>query len=371
MCARKPESIETRLLEAVREKTGLPALAAYGRLHEEGVCLIHFCGAVEHLSSRGRIRSADPERPIRPGMLPSRVLELHFDDASLPPRERPANGAVRRLGDFDVRLDQPLGNGSCGTVYRGEHVRLRRPAAIKIFRLRKIPSGVPRASFIERFRREPRFLATLNHPHIVHVFDCGEERDELWYAMELLEGGTLADRIETERILAPRELTVYFRAVAEALREAARHGILHRDVKPGNIFNEGIKLADFGLAKMVVPPPNGNAMPEITRGAALIGTLPYVAPERANFQPGDLRSEIYSLGATMYHAATGRFLFDLPHDDRVRWAKQHLYGQPVPIHHLLPTFPKGLEAIVDRCLAKAPDERYPHFDALLEALDGL
>jgi serine/threonine protein kinase len=369
MCTVKPDKIELLLLSAVRIQQGIPALHAYQLLQDKGACLSHFCDAVHALARAGSIKSSDAANPIVPGLAPSKILELGLEPEP-DGAPRPAKGKeVRELKQgFKIFLDQPLGRGSFGIVYKGEQVRLKRPVAIKILRLASLPKDVPRDWFLERFRREPMIIARINHPHIVQVIDCGEEKDELWYAMEYLPGGTLLERIRREGRLPAHEVRDLLRALTEALDAASREGILHRDVKPANVFMSGIKLADFGLAK--VPPTRGEeGIPGATTPkAAIVGTPPYVAPERANFQSGDVRSDIYSLGATLYHAATGRYLFDLDPSDRAAWYRHHLQKTPVSLADRVPDLPKDLVTIIHRCLEKDPNERFRSFESLLEKL---
>ncbi len=370
MCKVDSSKIRAQLLSAIRSHVGLPALSAYEILQDQGVCLAHFCSAVHALSRDGTVRSSDPSQPLESSLPPAKILELGLEaDAEGAPEPDAPGREIRTLAQgFQVYLDQPLGRGSFGVVYKGVQIRLQRPVAIKILRLSALPADVPRDWFIERFRREPSIIARLSHPHIVQVIDCGEEGDELWYAMEYLRGGTMSNRIRRDGKLPPAEVRVYMKAMAEALGEASRHGILHRDVKPGNVFNAGPKLADFGLAKM--PPGRGEqGIPGATTPkAAMVGTPPYVAPERANFQSGDLRSDIYSLGATMYHATTGRYLFDIDPGDRMQWYHSHLHLEPRPILDLVKDFPKDLAQIIHRCLAKSPADRFRSFDLLVEHL---
>jgi len=369
MCTVKPEKIEILLLSAVRIQEGIPALHAYQLLQDKGACLHHFCDAVHALARAGSIKSSDSEHPIMAGLAPSKILELALV-SELDGAPRPAKGnEVRVLPQgFKIFLDQPLGRGSFGIVYKGEQVRLKRPVAIKILRLNTLPKDVPREWFLERFRREPMIIARINHPHIVQVIDCGEEKDELWYAMEFLPGGTLLERIRREGKLAPHEVRTVLQALAEALHAASKEGILHRDVKPANVFMTGIKLADFGLAK--VPPTRGEeGIPgSTTPKAAIVGTPPYVAPERANFQSGDVRSDIYSLGATLYHAASGRYLFDLEPSDRPAWYRHHLHKEPVSLADRVPDLPKDLVTIIHRCLRKDPNDRFKSFEMVLDKL---
>jgi serine/threonine protein kinase len=370
MCKVSADKIEILLLSAIRIQGGMPALAACELLHDKGVCLAHFCEAVLALGRAGTIRSSDPAHPLAAGLVPKQIMDLGLEpDLGGDPRPAPGQ-EVRILSQgFKVFLDKPLGRGSFGMVYKGEQIRLKRPVAIKILRLNQLPRDVPREWFLERFRREPLIIARLNHPHIVQVLDCGEEKDELWYAMEYLPGGTLLERIRRGGRLPPKELRVYFRAMAEALDAASREGIQHRDVKPGNVFNSGPKLADFGLAKMSPLRGEGGIPGATTPKAAMVGTPPYVAPERANFQSGDLRSDIYSLGATMYHAATGRYLFDLDPTDRAQWYRHHLQIEPAPVLEKAPDLPKTLASAIHRCLEKNPNDRFRSFESLLDHLN--
>ena len=369
MCTLKKDKIEILLLSGLRIQNGMPALSAYELLQAKGACLAHFCDAVLALARAGSIRSSDPAHPLGAGLAPKEILDLGLEP-EFGPDPRPSPGKEIRIlsQGFKVHLDQPLGRGSFGIVYRGEQVRLKRPVAIKILRLSLLPKDVPRDWFLERFRREPWIIARINHPHIVQVIDCGEEKDELWYAMEYLPGGTLLERIRREGRIAPHEVRTYLRALAEALDAASREGILHRDVKPSNVFVSGPKLADFGLAK--VPPIRGEeGLPGATTPkSAIVGTPPYIAPERANFQSGDQRSDIYSLGATMYHAASGRYLFDVEPGDKAQWYRHHLNVDPEPLLHRVPDLPKDLAKLIHRCLEKNPNDRFRSFESLLDQL---
>jgi serine/threonine protein kinase len=369
MCKLKSDKIEILLLSAIRIQVGMPALSAYELLQDKGACLAHFCDAVIALARAGSIKSSDPAHPLSSDLTPKQILDLGLEPESHADPRPARKKEVRILPQgFKVHLDEPLGRGSFGIVYRGEQVRLKRAVAIKILRLSSLPKDVPRDWFLERFRREPWIIARINHPHIVQVIDCGEEKDELWYAMEYLPGGTLLERIRREGRLAPHEVRTYLLALAEALDAASRHGILHRDVKPGNVFNSGPKLADFGLAK--VPPSRGEeGIPGATTPkAAIVGTPPYIAPERANFQSGDQRSDIYSLGATMYHAASGRQLFDLDPTDKAQWYRHHLSVEPQSLADRVPELPKELVSVIHRCLEKNPNDRFRSFEMLVDRL---
>ena len=369
MCEIPGDRLEARLLTEVRSHGGLGAFAAYDLLRAEGACLSHFCDAVRALARAFRVFSSDPSHPITPEIGAVKILELGLEAGTEPQDEAPGSRIRRFPEGISVDFDRPLGRGSAGIVYRGEDLRSGRALAVKILSLRTPMPTEIRNWFLERFRQEPRLLSRLDHPHIVKVISHGESEEGPWYAMELLEGGTLADRIRKEQRLPPEVVRSYFRAVADALAETSRGGILHRDVKPSNIFNRGIKLADFGVAKIPSAAREAGGVRSITEAGAMIGTLPYVAPERLTFSSADLRADVYSLGATMYHAATGKLLFDLAPDDRLRWADRHLHEEPLSVVDRVPGFPRPLAEVIRKCLRKAPAERYPSFQALLEALD--
>src|SRR5215831_1533836 len=235
MCTVKKDKIEILLLSALRIQNGMPALSAFDLLHDKGACLVHFCEAVLALGRAGAIRSSDPAHPLEAHLTPKQILDLALEPEPGPdPRPQKGNETRVLAQGFKVFLDQPLGKGSFGMVYKGEQVRLKRPVAIKILRLSLLPKDVPREWFLERFRREPMLIARISHPHIVQVIDCGEEKDELWYAMEYLPGGTLLEKIRRDGKLPPVDVRTYLRAIAGALDAAARESVFHRDVKPGN-----------------------------------------------------------------------------------------------------------------------------------------
>jgi serine/threonine-protein kinase len=362
MCTWASVALEDRIFRAVREQGRRAALDVFTLVKEEGACLLHFCGAVRTLARSGRLRPDPPRWPVAPRLNPSQLRRLGLEAVDM-------NGPTRRFRKLSETIviypDVTLGRGSAALVYRGADLRTGSLVAVKVLSPKEPPPEPFREWLRERFLQEPQLLARLDHPHIVKVVDWGESLEGPWYAMEYLEGGTLADRLGKRRRIPPDQVRTYFRALAAALAEAARHGILHRDVKPGNVFNKGIKLADFGLAK--VAPAPGDPSHSITAAGAMLGTPAYVAPERAGFGPGDFRSDMYSLGATMYHAATGKLLWDLPPDDP-KWGFRHLRADPVPVRTRVPGFPESLAQVIHRCLAKAPEDRYPSFEALLAAL---
>ena len=362
MCDTAEEEIRTRILRTVPAGGRAQTVEILQSLAHDETCLRHFCGAVLSLLEQGKLRTDDPLG----GRTPAELLQVRLQFV---PPQAPAPKAV--APGFAYFPDRLLGRSNAALVFRGEDTRSRRPLAFKVFEVQGSPSDELRAWHIERFRQEPALMARLNHPHVVEVVAWGDSDDGPWYAMELLENGTLAQRINLVRRVPAEDVRACFRAIASALGDGVRLGIFHRDVKPGNIFVDGWKLADFGMAKVSLGGENAGPGRSITSHGARLGTPAYMAPERSAFQSGDARSDIYSLGATMYHAATGRFLFPAAPDDAKSWVDHHLHSKPAPAIDRAPGLPQPLSDIIMRCLAKSPADRYPSFDALIEALDTL
>jgi Tol biopolymer transport system component len=275
-----------------------------------------------------------------------------------------ANGT--KLGPYEIVV--PLGAGGMGEVYRARDTRLGRDVAIKV-----LPANLSSdAQRRERFEREARAISALNHPHICTLYDVGREREIDFLVMELVEGETLASRIEKGAMPAEQVLRLGSE-IADALDKAHRLGITHRDLKPGNIMltKSGIKLLDFGLAKFAAPAaadapisaetmlttrlPGASAKP-LTAEGSIIGTFQYMAPEQLEGSEADARSDIFSFGAVLYEMATGKKAFDGKTTASVIAAV--LAAEPAPISSLQPMTPPALERLVKICLAKDPDERF-------------
>src|SRR5262245_42311961 len=269
-----------------------------------------------------------------------------------------------RLGPYEIlRL---IGAGGMGEVYRGRDTRLDRTVAIKVLSDAFVADADRRA----RFEREARAVATLNHPHICALHDVGESRAGhgdgeplLFLVMEHIEGQTLAERLSS----GPLPVAEVMRCAAEladALDHAHRHGLVHRDVKPGNVMltRGGAKLLDFGLSKSQFTPglpalstisPGG--MP-LTAAGALLGTFPYMAPEQLAGYEADERSDVFALGAIIHEMTTGQRAFDGATAATVIGAVLH--ADPPPVSSLQPAAPPALDRIVSRCLAKDPENRW-------------
>ena len=261
------------------------------------------------------------------------------------------------LGEFVV--ESLLGRGGMGAVYRGRQPSLGRAVAIKV--LPEHYADDP--AFIERFHREARAAAAINHPNITAVYAIGNDKGHEFIAMELVEGETLAGLLAREGRLAPDRAVELLSQVASALAEAHAAGVVHRDIKPANILIDArgrAKVADFGLAK------RADSDVSVTATGASLGTPLYMPPEIAEGKPADARSDLYSLGATFYQALAGRPPFEgATHAELIL---KHVRDAPPPLHQLVPDAPIALCRTIHRLLYKNPAERYESAEKLLEAL---
>lgn len=273
---------------------------------------------------------------------------------------------ARKLGQYTLK--ERLGAGGMGEVYRAEHVLLRRPCALKVIRPER--AGDPRN--LRRFEREVQVTATLTHPNTVQIYDYGHAADgTFYYVMEYLPGLTLEELVKQEGPLPAARAIHFLRQICCALKEAHACGLIHRDIKPGNVMiceRGGIpdvaKLLDFGL---VLSPAGDTDGEKLTQDGALTGTPAYLSPEQAGGQDTvDARSDIYSLGALAYFLLTGQPPF--AGRSGVKMLAAHLYEQPEPMFRRRPDVPADLEAVVLRCLAKKPEERFPDVESLDPAL---
>jgi uncharacterized RDD family membrane protein YckC len=218
--------------------------------------------------------------------------------------------------------------------------------------------------FRARFIREARAQAKISHPHVCHIYFIGEQDEQLFFAMEYVEGENLQQRLDRLGKVPVNEAVEICVQAAEGLREAERHGFTHRDIKPSNLLidrNGAVKLVDFGLVKSTA----GKDVSETERGtdAVIVGTPLYIAPEQARGDPVDFRADIYSLGVTLHHLVAGKPPFT--GDSALALVSKHL-SDPRPA--LVSRKTSLLDGLVDRMMAKRPDGRFPSYDALLDAL---
>lgn len=274
---------------------------------------------------------------------------------------------VGRVLDGKFRLERVLAKGGSGRVYLATQVNLDRDVAIKV--MRPDVESEDAVRFEERFFREASLAGQLNHPHVVTVHDYGRGADGVCFlAMELLAGRSLKDRMK-EGPLPPEEALPIFEQVVRGLRHAHRAGLVHRDMKPGNVQlvpgEDGhafAKILDFGLVRLE------DTNSEITREGYFVGTPHYSAPEQVMAKPVDGRADLYSVGVMLYRALCGR----LPYwsKDGMAIALSHCQDPYPPMKERAPgvEVPAELEAIVQRCMKKRPEDRYPDASALLQDL---
>jgi serine/threonine protein kinase len=268
-----------------------------------------------------------------------------------------------RVGDYEIV--GTLGYGGMGEVYRVRHTISDRIEAMKL--LRGGQGGPQSKEMLDRFTREIRVLATLQHPNIATLHTAFRQGEELVMVMECVEGEDLGRRLPAGFTL--EESLRYTRQVLEALRYAHDRGVIHRDIKPSNIMitpDGVVKLLDFGLALGALS-MNGPDQ-RLTTTGALIGSLHYIAPEQVSGDPHDARSDIYAVGVTLYEMITGRL--PIEGTTHLQVIAGHLQSAPVPPSERNPKIPSGLSATVMRALAKNPKDRWPTAAAFLNALES-
>jgi eukaryotic-like serine/threonine-protein kinase len=246
-------------------------------------------------------------------------------------------------------LTHLIARGGMAQVYRAHDRLLDRPVALKVL----FPELSVDRAFVERFRREAQAAANLSHPNIVPVFDWGEDGGTYFIVMEFVDGEPLSATLRNGGPLPPGRVAQIGARVADALAYAHRHGVVHRDVKPGNVLltdDEQVKVTDFGIARAI------NTEESLTQTGAVMGTATYFSPEQAEGVGVDARSDIYSLGVVLFEMVAGRppFLGETP----VSIASKHVRDRPPVLRDLNPTVPPDLEAIVAKAMAKTPDLRY-------------
>ena len=265
--------------------------------------------------------------------------------------------AGQKLGPYEII--SPAGAGGMGEVFKARDTRLDRTVAIKI--LSAPIAGNP--DIRQRFEREARAISSLNHPNICTLYDVGYENDINYLVMEYLEGETLSARL-SRGPLPFNELLGYATQIADALDKAHRQGLIHRDLKPGNVMlvKSGAKLLDFGLAKLqpwggVVEGISGvTRTTPLTGEGTIIGTMQYMSPEQLEGREADSRSDIFAFGAILFEMATGKRAFE--GRSQASLIAAVLEREPAPVSQLAPMAPPALDRVVSKCLAKDPDARW-------------
>jgi predicted Ser/Thr protein kinase len=274
-----------------------------------------------------------------------------------------------KLGPYEIL--SAIGAGGMGEVYRARDTRLNRIVAIKV-----LPAHLAdRAELRERFDREAKTIASLNHPHICTLYDTGHQDDIDFLVMEYLEGETLAQRLQ-KGPLPLAQVLQYAIEISDALDKAHRKGVTHRDLKPGNIMltKAGTKLLDFGLAKLKQEAAPASvslsdlptAKDPLTAQGSIVGTLQYMAPEQLEGKEVDTRADIFAFGAVVYEMATRKRAFE--GNTQASVISAIMSSDPPPMSSLQPMTPPALDRVVRRCLAKDPDERWQSANDLTNEL---
>jgi Protein kinase domain len=256
------------------------------------------------------------------------------------------------------RIEELIGRGGMGVVYRAYDLRLKRPVALKLV----TPSLARDERFRERFARESELVMSLEHPNVVPIYDAGDVADRVYLAMRLVDGRDLGALLRAEGALEPVRAIAICGQIAAALDAAHARGLVHRDVKPSNVLLDGsehVYLADFGLTRRL----DDDEGP-VGEGSS-IGTPDYLAPEQLDRAPIDGSADVYSLGCVLYECLTGEPVF--PRSSRLAVAWAHLEEQPPKPSRQRVELPEAIDAVVERALAKEPEQRYPSCGALVAA----
>src|SRR3954465_7011216 len=261
------------------------------------------------------------------------------------------------------RLERVIGSGGMGIVYCARHLHLGRRDAVKLM----APEHAATPDARRRFIRESRAAASLNHPNIVTVYSAGEADGQLYIAMQFIDGSDLRTLRQAQHILAPDQRLGLLEQVAAALDAAHEHGLVHRDVKPGNVLVDGAHayLTDFGLTKDRTLPADTTS---VTAEGGFVGTVHYSAPEQITGGGVDWRPNIYSPGAVVYECLTGDVPY--PRSDSMTTALAHM-SDPIPkVTEKRPDLPAEIDGVIEKALSKDKEDRYGSCTEFYEAADA-
>lgn len=305
---------------------------------------------------------------------PSTPDPVHDQTAAMPRRAGVSDTSFsgRPLADrfaegdqlSEFKLVRRLGQGGMASVWLAEQTSLHREVALKLLR----PDLMADDTYVKRFQTEAKAAAGLNHPNIVQVYVIGEAEGQHFIAQEYVQGQTLKSYLQKKGAVEINLGLHIMRQVASALQTAGERGIVHRDIKPENIMltKKGeAKVADFGLAQLSV---NGEKL-NLTQEGVTMGTPLYMSPEQVNGKKLDARSDLYSFGVTCYHMFGGRPPFQ--GETAIAVAVQHLQDQPKPLRELRPDLPQPVCDLIERLMAKRPEDRYPDAATVLEDIRKL
>jgi hypothetical protein len=265
----------------------------------------------------------------------------------------------------DYRVESYIGRGGMAVVYRAEDLRLARPVALKLL----APELSENERFRQRFIQESQMAASIDHPNIIPIYEAGEVEGMLFIAMRYVEGSDLKTVIEQAGALDSRRVAAIFNQVAGALDAAHGRGLVHRDVKPGNILiasgagsedPDHVYLTDFGLTK------RSSSLSGFTTTGHFIGTIDYIAPEQIQGNPVDGRTDIYALGCVLYQCVVGAPPYQHDEDAAVLWA--HLVGETPSVSEHRPDLPPAIDTVLATAMAKAPEDRYQNCREMAAAL---
>jgi serine/threonine protein kinase len=313
-------------------------------------------------SFNGTLVNGSPSRSTK--IEPGDVIKVGVTVLSFSPDNAAADPLIDQTLFSKYQIIERVGRGGMGTCYKARQLDLDRIVAVKVI----AAAHSENRDFIDQFIKEARYSAKLNHPNVVQVYEVGQDAGRTFYAMELLPGGTVADRLarEPEQRLDPAEAVEIALQVARALQYAHRKGIMHRDLKPENLLiGEGraVKLADLGLAQSL------GERTVVGERNYVLGTPHFIAPEIVRNEPFDFRSDIYSLGVCLYQTLTGKMPYEAETLKELVRKKCNTEGVPADKH--VPSLPRSLTALVARMIRRRPEDRPATVDEVIVELERI